>query len=137
MADLFDVTLEERQSISRIIGIDSIYINIKNLVLMLLPNGIQSLGYMAKKTAGFFSPTAVIIGLMSSPISYSVTKAVLLKILCQMEFDSFRMIDFLEKKIKIGESDFSYVILKTETEPEEPDSIICQHEICRKSSKKV
>ena len=46
MADLFDVTLEERQSISRIIGLDSIYINIKNLVLLLLgsiPSAVQVL----------------------------------------------------------------------------------------------
>lgn len=46
MADLFDVTLKERQSISRIIGLDSIYVNIKNLVLLLLgsiPGGVQLL----------------------------------------------------------------------------------------------
>ena len=69
-----------------------------------------------------------------------MTKDVLTKILCQMEYDSFRMIDFLEKKIKIGESDFSYVISQRVTGAEEQNSIVCQHEICQvseKPSKKV
>lgn len=82
------------------------------------------------------------MGLASAPISYFMTKDVLTKILCQMEYDSFRMIDFLQKKMKIGESesDFSYVISQKETKPEERESIICQHEICQvsqKPSKKV
>ena len=75
------------------------------------------------------------MGLASAPVSYILTKYVLTKILCQMEFDSFRMIDFLEKKIKIGESDFSYVILEREKKPEEQNSIVCQHKICQESEK--
>ena len=50
MADLFDVKYEERQTISRIIGLDSIYVNIKNLVLLLLgsiPGGIQAISFFA------------------------------------------------------------------------------------------
>ena len=54
MADLFDVTLGERQTISRIIGLDSIYLNIKNLVLFLLgtlPSGIQALSFFMSLSA--------------------------------------------------------------------------------------
>ena len=58
MADLFDVTLEERQSISRIIGLDSIYVNIKILVLMILgsiPSGIKLLALSGFITASSLS----------------------------------------------------------------------------------
>jgi hypothetical protein len=79
-----------------------------------------------------FAPIAVITSIGFAPVSYLMTKDVLTKILCQMEFDSFRMIDFLKKKITIGEKDFSYVIPQRETKP---NSNICQHEICQESEK--
>ena len=52
----------------------------------------------------------MISGIISGPISYVLTKKVLTKILCQMEFDSFRMLDLFKEKDNIDKLGCPFII---------------------------
>lgn len=107
LAKVLKINADETRKISKILGLDSKYLNIKNLVLTTLSGLGIAFGAVITKTifgaAGFglgllsFGIGSVVVGAITAPISYMLTEKVLKKILCQMEYDAMRMIDLLKK----------------------------------------
>lgn len=106
IARYYNVSNERAAEIGRVIGLESKYLNIKNLVLSMLSAMSIGLGTATAKLIFDVASTAVgiatfgvgtlVLGLISGPISFFLTRKVLMKILCMMEYDTLLMIELME-----------------------------------------